>query len=113
MNVAVFVSLYFILGRNHATALAATDHAGIREGMRFRFGLAPMSEHFLNPVIFVARDHGFVFAFVPVATAFWPLKPAVIKGIIKQAVVAATRQVFQSPFFNRDFVHPGSGEVAA
>ncbi|MDD4995598.1 MAG: hypothetical protein PHW53_03995 [Patescibacteria group bacterium] len=44
MDVAVFVFLYFILGRNHTAALAATNHAGVSESVGFRFWFAPMAE---------------------------------------------------------------------
>ncbi|OGI34478.1 MAG: hypothetical protein A2259_01015 [Candidatus Moranbacteria bacterium RIFOXYA2_FULL_43_15] len=106
MNVPVFIFLNLIFRRHHSAAFAATDHAGISKSVRFRFWLTASTKKRLDAIIFVASDHWFVFAFVPVARSLRPFKPAVIKWIIEHAIKSTSRQFFQSPFFDSNFVNP-------
>lgn len=86
MFIAVFISFDSILGCDHASAFAAADHAGIGKDVFFGLWLTAGMQQFLNAIVFISSDHWLVFAFIPIAAAFWPFKPAVVKGIIKRAI---------------------------
>ncbi|OGG64683.1 hypothetical protein A3C18_00120 [Candidatus Kaiserbacteria bacterium RIFCSPHIGHO2_02_FULL_54_11b] len=113
VDVAIFIALGLVLGRYHATAGAATDHAGVRKCVRLGFWLAPSAEERLHTVVFLTRDHRFVLALVPVARSGRPFKPAVVERVVEYAVETAPCEFFETPLVYRDLMHARRGKGSA
>ncbi|OPL11937.1 MAG: hypothetical protein AVO34_01580 [Firmicutes bacterium ML8_F2] len=61
-------------------------------------------KQFLDAIEFFPGDHWLMIAFAPVSASSWPLKPAIIKRVIKCAIESAPSKFFQAPLVNCNLV---------
>ncbi len=89
VDVAIFLVLFFVLGRDATSAFSAEHHAGVREAMSAWPSDTFPSEHRKYLMMLFFGDHGRKLALVPVTTSFRILEDTAVKRIGEEPVEGA------------------------